>query len=198
MSAFPTAASVLARFPVNDPVATGRAVAAVLAILRDGPYGVEVLLIERARNPHDPASGQIGLPGGKTEPRDPTLNATAMRECEEEVGIGPQHLKGPPRFVLVGRALSSRLRVAVFTAEVREDAPAPTGRDPAEVASVFWLREEELGTVVQAERETAGGPRLVPAVRSNGHIVWGFTLRVLRVLFGFEEGVAPGEPWPLA
>ena len=32
-------------------------------------------------------SGQISLPGGKFEERDINLQTTALRECEEEIGI---------------------------------------------------------------------------------------------------------------
>lgn len=182
----PTAASVVALYPAQTSLATDRAHAAVLAVLRDGPEGVEVLLIERAESDDDPASGQIGLPGGHVEPTDASLAETAERECGEETGISGRDIKGPPRFVLVSHALSSRVRVAVFTAELTPAGAVPTARDPTEVASVFWMPRAAFATMGVAERETSVGLRRVPAVRFGKHVVWGFTLRVVRVLFGFE------------
>ena len=188
MNAATTADAIVASHPSGSGVPLTRAVAAVLAVLRDGPDGVEVLLIERALNEEDPASGHIGLPGGHAEPFDGTLEATAARECDEEVGVGIADLRTPPRFVVVGRALSSRMRVAVFCAAHRPDGAPPRARDPAEVADVFWAPARAFSQVELVERETARGPRLVPAVRVEGRVVWGFTLRVLRILFGYEAG----------
>ncbi len=37
-------------------------------------------------------SGQIGLPGGKTEASDTCYTDTALRECQEEVGIAPHQV----------------------------------------------------------------------------------------------------------
>ena len=60
--AAPSVPSLLAPFPVlTPPVAT--AGAAVTIVLRAGAAEPEVLLIERAPNPADPASGQVALPG---------------------------------------------------------------------------------------------------------------------------------------
>jgi len=60
--------------------------AAVSLILRSGPE-LEVLLIRRAEAEGDPWSGQMALPGGRREPQDDDLLATAVRESWEETGV---------------------------------------------------------------------------------------------------------------
>ncbi len=165
-----------------------------MAVLRDGPEGIESLLIQRSVREGDPASGQVGLPGGRKDPGDVTLLGTALREAAEEVGLAPGDLAAPPRSLGVFAASAFGLDVAVFVAELGPGSPHLRAADPEEVESIFWLPSARLRAPEPVVRTTRLGPLTVAAVRHEGHVVWGFTLRVLQELRGHLEGSAGGPP----
>ncbi len=59
---------------------------AVLSLLFPHQDELHVLLIQRTEDGHA-HSGQISFPGGRQDPTDADLRATALREANEEVGI---------------------------------------------------------------------------------------------------------------
>src|SRR4029077_12711926 len=73
--------------PTEIPFEPGMIAAAVAVILRDGDEGLEALFIHRAVRAGDTWSGQIAFPGGRRDPGDADLMATAIRETGEEVGV---------------------------------------------------------------------------------------------------------------
>lgn len=187
----------VARFPtLSPPVST--AGAAVTIVLRDGRTDVEVLVIERANNPRDPASGDVALPGGHVDERDGSLAETALRELGEEVGLSRTDLGGPLRFVGPTPARRFGLVVGVFAAELAERAPGPTIGSPTEVAHVFWLPRTALSQRTTITRDGGpNGPFSTFGSVHDGHLVWGFTRRVLREFFDLpQEGGGPpaGSP----
>jgi 8-oxo-dGTP pyrophosphatase MutT (NUDIX family) len=192
-----TIAELLDRFSPGAPP-VGTAGAAVTIVLRPGQREVEVLLIERAEQTDDPASGQVGLPGGHVEESDSSLARTALRELREEVGLVETDLTGAPRYVETRDAARFHLKVAIFAAELspRGQAPRPASRE--EVAHVFWLPRSALDQARQVPRDTPLGWIQVTATVVDGHILWGFTRRVLRDFFGYpaedELGGLPFAP----
>lgn len=65
--------------------------AAVLVPLVDRAEGLTVLLTQRTADMPSHA-GQIAFPGGRRHRDDADLVATALRETEEEIGVGPHHV----------------------------------------------------------------------------------------------------------
>jgi 8-oxo-dGTP pyrophosphatase MutT (NUDIX family) len=185
--------ALVERFPVLAPPVSA-AGAAVVIVVREGRNEVETLLIERAERAEDPASGQVAFPGGHVSEGDGSLAATALRELEEEVGLRRADVVGEVRFVSTELAIRFGLRVAVFTAALASHAGPPTPRSPEEVAHVFWLPRSALGTSRPIIRETSRGLAEVRATVFEGHVLWGFTRRVLCQFFGIATEDEPIGP----
>lgn len=158
--------------------------AAVTIVLRDGADDEEILLIERTTRPDDPASGQVALPGGHVDDGDGSLRATAVRELEEEVGLTEADLTGPVRFVRTQSAPRFRLEVGVFVGELGPGRRVAPHRNPREVAHVFWFPAHQLRSSDTIHVEHERGAVDLPASRFEGHLLWGFTRRVLRDFYG--------------
>jgi len=140
---------------------------------------LDVLLIKRAEHPGDPWSGQMALPGGRKEPADGDLLATAIRETWEEVGIAvrPGWLLGElddlhPRTPTLPPVL---VRPYVFGLPAR---PAVT-LSP-EATSCVWVALEELASgTTRTVITIAGRDDQFPAYRVGHDIMWGMTERII-------------------
>ena len=132
--------------------------------------------------------GQISLPGGMTEPGEPS-EATARRELNEELGVqeGIRWLgRFSEFFVYV-----SNIRVAPWIAAVdRRPVWVP---DPGEVTAVIELPVTVLLDADAAERFLVNyGPLTLkaPCYRSGHHLIWGATAMMLAELAGLLRTVA--------
>jgi 8-oxo-dGTP pyrophosphatase MutT (NUDIX family) len=171
---------------VPSPSASPRAAVAIL--LRDGASGIELLLIRRAEHERDPWSGQMGFPGGRAEPEDESLEATAIRETVEETGIDLRRDARQLGRLDELRALAGGkpvdLVIAPFVFRLLRPAE---GRPSHEVVSVHWLPLATLlDPAVQPPLEVRHEGKVVrlPSLRTGGLVIWGLSYRMF---LGFME-----------
>ncbi|MAZ35402.1 MAG: CoA pyrophosphatase [Thalassospira sp.] len=151
--------------------------AAVLVPLVQRDEGLHVILTRRTDHLSDHA-GQISFPGGRQEDHDNTLEETALRETEEEIGLARVHIE------LVGR-LDDYYTVTGYqvTPVVGLITPpfdlAPDAHEVAEVFEVpleFILepRNQKLQTVT-----FEGAKRRYFAIPYREYYIWGATAGML-------------------
>lgn len=102
------------------------------------------------------------------------------------MGIEARDLLETPRYVSTEPAQAFDLSVGIFAAPLAHRSARPQVRSPEEVASVFWLPRRALGRPERTLRSTRSGPRMVEATLYEGHVLWGFTRRVLMEFFGAD------------
>lgn len=156
--------------------------AVMLLIFPDSKGEANLLLIHRTSYP-GVHSNQIGCPGGKQEPGDKDLLDTALRETEEEVGVGADKITVlraltevyiPPSNFLMFPYLGIINTPTQFIPEPKEvQKIIPVGLKHLLNDDLFYL--ETLNTSYAKNIE-------VPAFKLNGYAVWGATAMVLHEL----------------
>ncbi|MBV8544235.1 MAG: CoA pyrophosphatase [Acidobacteria bacterium] len=156
--------------------------AAVLIPIVPNDGGWNLLFSRRSANlaAH---SGQIAFPGGGVEADEP-LEAAAVREAHEEVGIGAEHIE------LIGRlddlVTNSGFLVAPFVGIIDERVDYVL--QASEVEEVFEVPIEALLSPSQPEvRYVAFRDKKYPAYfyRHEQYEIWGLTGRILKHFLDF-------------
>ena len=152
-----------------------RQAAVVIAIFREPPHGV--VFVERALHLRD-HPGQIGLPGGGVHPEDADLQATALRELHEEVGIERERVTIVAQLPMLSQRRVNNFDVTPFVAVVE---PGDLRIDGSETAGVFLV---PLAVIVERGPQQGivdyGGLQLGSLVLDHdGRRIWGFTAHIL-------------------
>jgi len=167
--------------------------AAVALILRQHLGIAELLIIKRSPASGDYWSGNLALPGGRHQPNDANLCATALRETFEEVGIdcaSGGRVLGRLNTIETTNPRAPKVAVTPFVtiAPPAYHQIASAGMEPPaltlnhEVAAAFWVplsllkekgRSEVFRLIIEdQEREWMAYPTV------HGPI-WGMTERIL-------------------
>ena len=170
------------RQPVSLDIEVGRR-AAVAFLLREARDGIEVLFIQRAEHPQDPWSGQMGLPGGRSEEDDADLLATAIRETREEIGVDLAHeseaLGRLDEIQAIHRGGPVDLTITPFMFHLT--SPECELTLSHEVQTVHWLSLDDLlGSRHRSSLDypSEGETLKLPCFRVEGRVIWGLTYRM--------------------
>ena len=122
-------------------------------------------------------AGEISFPGGRREPQDPHLWATALRETQEEIGLPPDAvellgaLQPTPTFVT---------NYAIYPFVGLIEPGFDWVLEQAEVGQVIELSVAELRrSHAQRRLVRQGLPFRTDTYAVDGHLIWGATARIV-------------------
>lgn len=163
------------------------AAAAVLVPIVLRAEGPQVLLTRRTAHLRDHA-GQISFPGGRVEPEDVDVEAAALRETEEEIGLARRHIEVIGRLPIYTTVTAFEVTPVVGLVEPGFSLKL----DAFEVAEAFEVPLQYLMTPAHHQRHIftyEGGQReflSMPWLQgSEEYFIWGATAAMLRNFYRF-------------
>lgn len=185
----------------REPAFSDRApaqAAVLVPIVMRGPAASEptVLLTRRAAH-MSTHSGQIAFPGGKVDPEDASMQATALREAQEEVGLHPRHVQiiGEMPVYVTGTAFWVTPVIGLVTPDFELQPNQAEVDDVFEVPLSFLMnpahhRRHNVDWQGR-QRQWFSMPYQEMRIASNGEIetverfIWGATAAMLRNFYRF-------------
>lgn len=152
--------------------------AAVLLALYGWPEYPGLIFTERRADLRRHA-GEISFPGGRADPDDADLSATALREANEEIALEPDEIELvgalPPTSTFV-----TGYRIHPHVGLIPHPSELNLAPNPAEVETVLTLSLELLKQGYQMRRLLRRGVAIhTPTYAVGEQLIWGATARIL-------------------
>jgi 8-oxo-dGTP pyrophosphatase MutT (NUDIX family) len=127
-------------------------------------------------------SGQVAFPGGKIDAEDMDPVAAAIRECEEETGIGASHIDvvGQLPDYMAGSGFRISPVLAVIAPGYRID-PNPDEVDAVFEVPLAFLMDQ--ANHQKGSREFQGRERFYYEMPYDGWYIWGVTAGIIRLMY---------------
>jgi 8-oxo-dGTP pyrophosphatase MutT (NUDIX family) len=168
------------RPPWGPDTGAGRPAAVLILVYPDDAGDARLILTERVdRGGHH--SGEVSFPGGRAEPEDADLAATAMREAFEEVGLDADAAGVRVLGTLPARWIPVSNYAVTPVLAVAERRPMFTAQ-PSEVAAILEPPVASFlpgAPMIEVERAIRGWAVRYAAYPVDGLAVWGMTAMVL-------------------
>jgi 8-oxo-dGTP pyrophosphatase MutT (NUDIX family) len=127
-------------------------------------------------------SGQVSFPGGRAEPDDPSVEFTALREAQEEIGLAPERVEViarlPEYFTRTGFRVTPVVGVVQPPLELVPDAREVDEIFEVPLAFLLDARNHE-----RASREIGGRTAHYYVIEHAGRTIWGATAGMLVNLY---------------
>ncbi len=181
--------AIAAHQPVElDPA--GHTAAGVM-ILIEGPPEAERLVFQVRTHTVRHHRGEISFPGGRRDPEDPDLMATALRETHEEVGVPPEAVRILGQLDdTVTRSTNYLIRPYVGLVEAGASASVVARREVSELLHIPIAQLMDPACHIWWVEDRAGTIETTPAYQFNDHVIWGATARILGQFLQLVEGTA--------
>ena len=173
----------------GHPCGDERLAGVLVALYNDPIEGGPHVLLTRRSPQLESHTHEVSFPGGRQDPTDPDLWATALREAAEEVALDPADVRLLGRLdplVTVGSHSFIHPYVAVL------DGPPNLVPNPDEVEAILHVPLSELlldEVYREEEWSRYGEPWIITFFELVGDTVWGATAAMLRQLLAVALGV---------
>ncbi len=158
---------------------TKQKAAVLVPVHRSAQGDLRLILVRRSEGGIH--GGQLAFPGGKPEPADRSLLDTALRETQEEIGLGPESIEVLTELP-VAETMMSGFRVSPFLARVavppRWSFAAHEIAEIMDVSVAKLARPEARGRMIEHLPQWPA-PREIEFYRVGPYRMWGLTFRIV-------------------